>query len=33
MIRVLLLANGMAGNAEITEKGPDYEAFCRACAM
>ncbi len=27
---VLLLANGMAGNAEITEKGPDYEAFCRA---
>ena len=24
---VLLLANGMAGNVEITEKGPDYEAF------
>lgn len=27
---VLLLANGMAGNAEITEKGEDYDNFCRA---
>ncbi len=27
---VLLLANGLAGNAEITEKGQDYETFCRA---
>ena len=27
---VLLLANGMAGNVEITEKGADYEAFCKA---
>jgi len=27
---VLLLANGMAGNAEITEKNKDYEEFCRA---
>lgn len=27
---VLLLANGMAGNAEITEKNADYEAFCEA---
>lgn len=27
---VLLLANGMAENPEITEKGPDYEAFCQA---
>lgn len=27
---VLLLANGMAGNAEITEKNADYEAFCKA---
>lgn len=27
---VLLLANGMAGNKEITEKGADYEAFCKA---
>lgn len=26
----LLLANGMAGNAEITEKNEDYEAFCKA---
>ena len=26
----LLLANGMAGNAEITEKNADYEAFCKA---
>lgn len=27
---VLLLANGMAGNAEITEKNADYQAFVRA---
>ncbi|WP_333645989.1 bifunctional glutamate N-acetyltransferase/amino-acid acetyltransferase ArgJ [Lacrimispora sp.] len=27
---VLLLANGMAGNKEITEKNEDYEAFCKA---
>ncbi|MCD8110841.1 MAG: bifunctional glutamate N-acetyltransferase/amino-acid acetyltransferase ArgJ [Clostridiales bacterium] len=27
---VLLLANGLAGNAEITEKNADYEQFCRA---
>ena len=27
---VLLLANGMAGNPEITEKNGDYEKFCRA---
>lgn len=27
---VLLLANGQAGNAEITEKNEDYEAFCKA---
>lgn len=27
---VLLLANGMAGNAEITEKNEDYETFCKA---
>lgn len=27
---VLLLANGMAGNAEITEKNEDYKAFCKA---
>lgn len=27
---VLLLANGMAGNKEITEKDADYEAFCKA---
>ena len=26
----LLLANGMAGNPEITEKNEDYEAFCKA---
>lgn len=26
----VLLANGMAGNAEITEKDADYEAFCKA---
>lgn len=27
---VLLLANGLAGNGEITEKNEDYRAFCRA---
>lgn len=27
---LLLLANGMAGNAEITEKNADYQAFCEA---
>ena len=27
---VLLLANGLAGNREITEKGEDYHTFCRA---
>ena len=27
---VLLLANGMAGNPEITEKNDDYQAFCEA---
>ncbi len=27
---VLLLANGMAGNPEITEKNADYDAFCQA---
>ena len=27
---VLLLANGMAGNAEITEENEDYRAFCEA---
>lgn len=27
---VLLLANGLAGNPEITEKNEDYETFCRA---
>lgn len=27
---VLLLANGMAGNPEITEKNEDYRAFCQA---
>ena len=27
---VLLLANGMAGNSEITEKNDDYQAFCEA---
>lgn len=26
----LLLANGLAGNTEITEKGADYDAFCEA---
>ena len=27
---VLLLANGLAGNAEITEENEDYKAFCEA---
>ncbi|MCC8151391.1 MAG: bifunctional glutamate N-acetyltransferase/amino-acid acetyltransferase ArgJ [Lachnospiraceae bacterium] len=27
---VLLLANGLAGNEEITEKNAEYETFCRA---
>ncbi len=27
---VLLMANGMAGNPEITEKNADYETFCEA---
>ena len=27
---LLVLANGMAGNTEITEKNADYEAFCKA---
>ncbi len=27
---VLLLANGLAGNEEITAPGPDYDAFCQA---
>ena len=27
---VLLLANGMAGNPEITQKNEDYEKFCKA---
>ena len=27
---VLLLANGLAGNDEITEKNEDYKAFCKA---
>ncbi|MFR5601350.1 MAG: bifunctional glutamate N-acetyltransferase/amino-acid acetyltransferase ArgJ [Lachnospiraceae bacterium] len=27
---VLLLANGMAGNPEITEENEDYQAFCQA---
>ena len=27
---VLLLANGMAGNPEITEKNKDYQTFCEA---
>ncbi len=30
---VLLLANGLAGNAEITKKNADYEAFCRALSF
>lgn len=27
---LLILANGLAGNEEITGEGPDYEAFCEA---
>ena len=27
---LLLMANGLAGNAEITAEGPDYDAFCQA---
>lgn len=27
---LLLLANGLAGNDEITEEGPDYDTFCQA---
>ena len=27
---VLLLANGMADNPEITRRTTDYEAFCKA---
>ncbi|MDF2908715.1 MAG: argJ1 [Herbinix sp.] len=27
---LLILANGLAGNKEITEKNEDYEAFCKA---
>ena len=27
---LLLMANGLAGNPEITEKGADYDAFCEA---
>lgn len=27
---LIVLANGMAGNAEITEKNEDYEKFCKA---
>ncbi len=30
MIPCLLLANGLAGNPEITEKNSDYMAFCKA---
>ena len=30
---VLLLANGLAGNREITEKGEDYHTFCRALKL
>lgn len=30
---VLLMANGQAGNAEITEVGEDYEIFCEALNM
>ncbi len=29
---VAVLANGMAGNAEITEEGEDFDAFCEALA-
>ena len=27
---LLILANGLAGNAEIMSEGPDYDAFCQA---
>ena len=27
---LLLMANGLAGNQEITAEGPDYDAFCQA---
>ena len=27
---LLILANGLAGNAEIASEGPDYDAFCQA---
>ena len=27
---LLILANGLAGNDEITKEGPDYDAFCQA---
>lgn len=30
---LLVLANGMAGNAQITEKNADYENFCKALRM
>jgi len=30
---LLLLANGLAGNTEITEKNEDYENFCKALSM
>ncbi len=30
---VLLLANGMAGNAQITEENEDYQTFCEALNM
>lgn len=30
---MIVLANGQAGNAEITTKGEEYEAFCEALAM
>ena len=30
---VLLLANGMAGNTEITEKDEDFETFKKALKM
>ncbi len=30
---VLLLANGMAGNAEITQKDENYDAFCQALRL
>ena len=30
---VVLLANGLAGNTPITEKGEDYELFCKALSM